>query len=329
MIYRHCRKRLVALVVLFWTLLSGVSAKDLVHIVTRGETVYSISRQYNVSQDALMRRNDISDPSKLFEGMKLVIPVASGIAPAAAAKPPAQTPTAVTIYEYTVKPNETLYSIARSQGVVFQALCDINKFPRNYMVKAGEKIKIPKPATAGTAASVATPAPTGTAAPSPAAVQPPAPVIAQPPIQPIAQPTPVLIMPSWAALERPSNAKPVPKNPSIRWPVSAKEIFYMNGNVGVLVTGEESESVKSLTKGTVVHASPWRGYGNVAIIEADGGYRYLYGACKTLSVRKGDNIEPGTELGKLGIYPASGKPELVFIVSHNGSPVDPVKAPRL
>jgi septal ring factor EnvC (AmiA/AmiB activator) len=136
-------------------------------------------------------------------------------------------------------------------------------------------------------------------------------------------------MPSWAALERPANAKPIPKNPAIRWPVSAKEIFYMNGNIGALVSGEESESVKSLTKGTVVHASPWRGYGNVAIIEAEGGYRYLYGACKTLSVRKGDAIEPGTELGKLGIYPASGKPELVFIVSHNGSPVDPVKAPRL
>jgi septal ring factor EnvC (AmiA/AmiB activator) len=45
-------------------------------------------------------------------------------------------------------------------------------------------------------------------------------------------------------------------------------------------------------------------------------------------VRKGDSIEPGAELGKLGIYPASGKPELVFIVSKNGSPVDPAKAPR-
>jgi hypothetical protein len=179
---------------------------------------------------------------------------------------------------------------------MFQALCDINNFPKNYMVKAGEKIKIPKPA---------------------------------PPSAPVINNNTAVIMPSWAALERPSNARPIPKSPTIRWPVSAKEIFYMNGNIGALVSGEESESVKSLTKGTVVHASPWRGYGNVAIIEAEGGYRYLYGACKTLSVRKGDSIEPGTELGKLGIYPASGKPELVFIVSHNGSPVDPVKAPRL
>ena len=78
----------------------------------------------------------------------------------------------------------------------------------------------------------------------------------------------------------------------------------------------------------MIHASPWRGYGNVAIIETNGGYKYLYGSCETLSVKKGDSIEPGTELGKLGIYPASGKPDLVFMVSLNGSPVDPVKAPR-
>jgi len=324
MIHRRSKIRLFALTALFWTLLAGVSAKDLVHIVTRGETVYSISRQYSVSQDALMRRNAISDPSKLFEGMRLVIPspVEIPIAPATA---PAAQPAFTSHFVYTVQPNDTLYSISRSQGAPVQAICDINRFPNNYKVKTGEKIKIPRTAPAATAAS--TPA----QPPAPVIMQSPTPSVVQPPMQPLAQPnnTPVLIMPAWAALERPSNAKPVPKNPSIRWPVSAKEIFYMNGNIGALVSGEESESVKSLTKGTVVHASPWRGYGNVAIIEADGGYRYLYGACKTLSVRKGDSIEPGTELGKLGIYPASNKPELVFIVTHNGSPVDPVKAPRL
>ncbi|MCL2763295.1 MAG: M23 family metallopeptidase [Treponema sp.] len=115
---------------------------------------------------------------------------------------------------------------------------------------------------------------------------------------------------------------------AIRWPVAATEVLYMNGNAGVLVSGRESESIKSLTAGIVVHASPWRGYGNVAVVETDGGYRYLYGSCETLSVKKGDNVEPGTELGKLGIYWASGKPDLVFIVSQDGLPVDPAKAPR-
>jgi murein DD-endopeptidase MepM/ murein hydrolase activator NlpD len=348
MIHRRGKIRLFALAVLFGTLLANVSAKDLIHIVAKGETVYSISRRYSVSQEALMRRNAISDPSKLFEGMRLVIPSAVEVPAPAAPSVPSSASTGRAYFEYTVRPNETLYSITRSQGVTLQALCDINKFSKNYMVKAGEKIKIPKPAPAGTAASAATAAPaqpfvpatvqSPVQPPEPVTVQPPAPTLVQTPapaVQPPLVPTivqpnnnPVLLTPSWAALERPANAKPIPKNPAIRWPVSAKEIFYMNSNIGALVSGEESESVKSLTKGTVVHASPWRGYGNVAIIEAEGGYRYLYGACKTLSVRKGDTIEPGTELGKLGIYPASGKPELVFIVSHNGSPVDPVKAPR-
>jgi murein DD-endopeptidase MepM/ murein hydrolase activator NlpD len=303
MIYRRNFIFLAAFVVLLGTLLPAVSAKDLVHIVTRGETVYSISRLYRVSQETLMRRNDISDPSKLIEGMRLVIP-STGSTPTegtstdsksadGAQASGASTPGAMSYIEYTVQPNETLYSIARSKGVMFQALCDINNFPKDYMIKAGQKIKIPRPASVQSNSSS------------------------------------VIIMPAWAVPERPANAKAVPKNPAIRWPVSAKEIYYMHGNIGVLVSGEESESVKSLTKGTVVHASPWRGYGNVAIIEGDSGYRYLYGACQTLSVRKGDSIEPGTELGKLGIYPASGKPELVFIVSQNGSPVDPVKAPRL
>ena len=96
----------------------------------------------------------------------------------------------------------------------------------------------------------------------------------------------------------------------------------------MLISGRESESIKSLSGGTVVHASPWRGYGNVAIVETEGGYRYVYGSCGTLSVKKGDNIEPGTELGKLGIYSVSGKPDLVFMVLRNGIPVDPAKAPR-
>jgi LysM repeat protein len=331
MIHRRGKIRLFILIALFGTLLARVSAKDLVHVVARGETVYSISRHYSVSQDALMRRNALSDPSKLLEGMKLVIPSPVEIPSAPAAAPASA---GVVYLEHIVVPNETLYSISRSHGVRFQALCDINKFPNNYKVKTGEKIKIPKPTSAGTVASAATAVPAQPSVPSPVPliVQTPAPSIVQPPMQPIVQPnnnTPVLIMPSWAALERPSNARPIPKNSSVRWPVSAKEIYYMNGNIGALVSGEESESVKSLTRGTVVHASPWRGYGNVAIIEADGGYRYLYGACKTLSVRKGDAIEPGTELGKLGIYPASNKPELVFIVTQNGTPVDPVKAPRL
>jgi murein DD-endopeptidase MepM/ murein hydrolase activator NlpD len=278
MIYRCNARPFILLTVLFGLLSYNSSADNLVHHVAKGDTIYSISRLYRVSQEELMRHNGLADASRLQVGMRLVIPQAS-------TAPPSVPVVANAAYsEYTVARNDTLYSIARTRGVTLQALRDINGFSRNYVLKAGETIKIPNPAA--TAVTNVIPAP------------------------------------------RPPAGTSVRADPSIRWPIAAKEILYMSNNAGVLVSGLEFESIKSLSGGTVVHASPWRGYGNVAVIEAAGGYRYLYGACETLSVRKGDSIEPGTELGKLGIYPASGKPDLVFMVSQNGSPVDPAKAPR-
>jgi LysM repeat protein len=276
MIYRRGKRFLILPAALLGLLSGNIFAADLVHIVAKGETVYSISRSYHISPEELMRYNKIADASKLQAGARLSIPQANTAVTT-------NTPTVAsqTYSQYTVQPNDTLYSLAIAYRVTLQALRDLNGFSQNYVLKAGEKIKIPKTDS----------------------------IVSVPPI--------------------PDN--PVPRkaaNSSLRWPVVSKEVLYMNNNMGVFVLGRESESVKSLTRGTVVYASPWRGYGNVAVIETEGGYRYLYGACGSLSVRKGDAIEPGTELGKLGIYPASGKPQLVLIVSRNGSPIDPAKAPR-
>jgi len=308
MIYRRCLRPLVLLSALFCLSVFSVSGQDMVHQVAKGETVYSISRLYQISQDELMRYNKLADASKLQAGMRLAIPPkASGSPPVvnnpvtsgpAISNPPANTAPAASsaaYSTYTVTKNDTLYSIARSKGVTLQALRDMNGFSKNYVLKAGEKIKIPQNGASATA--VTTTAPKSATTPA-----------------------------KTTAQNTKSTAKKA--DASIRWPVAAKEVSYMSSNSGVLVTGRLSESIKSLTGGIVVHASPWRGYGNVAVVETEGGYRYLYGSCESLSVRKGDSIEPGTELGKLGIYPASGKPELVLMVSQNGSPVDPAKAPR-
>jgi septal ring factor EnvC (AmiA/AmiB activator) len=97
---------------------------------------------------------------------------------------------------------------------------------------------------------------------------------------------------------------------------------------GVVVTGERSESVKSLSQGIVVAARPYRGFGRVAIIDSAQGYLYVYGGCESLSVKEGDRISPGMELGRLGIDGVSGKPHLFFMVYRNNTPIDPAKAPR-
>jgi LysM repeat protein len=45
-----------------------------IHIVRRGETLYSIAREYGVSPQALVQVNALTDPNRLFAGQRLVIP---------------------------------------------------------------------------------------------------------------------------------------------------------------------------------------------------------------------------------------------------------------
>ena len=272
----------MAMVILLLANGIGLRAAEIVHIVVRGDTIFSLSRSHGISQEELLKRNGMTDHTQLKIGMRLYIP-----------QPETATSTTTTTNStHAVLPGETLFSIARARGVTLQALRDANGFSQSRVLLAGETIRIPAPQTATSQPIVVPPLPTVAAAPS--------------------QTTP----------RRRANA-------SLRWPLQSSEVYYMEGNLGgVIIFGKESESVRSISRGTVVHAGPWRGYGNVVIVESSGGFRFIYGGNDNLSVRRGDLVEVGAEIGKLGKNPTSGKPELVLIVLRNGMPVDPATAPR-
>ncbi|GHV92675.1 hypothetical protein AGMMS50268_31780 [Spirochaetia bacterium] len=210
--------------------------------------------------------------------------------------------------EHRVVKDETLYSIARRNGISLLALRNANNLSQDHVLREGERLRIPvNGASAGTGTASSGAGSTTQSAP-PAAPSPARP--AAPSVEP-----------------RSTTAKAV--DSSLRWPVTAKEIAYMTGKLsGVVVTGERTEPVKSLTQGTVVSAGPYRGFGRVAIIQVTGGYLYVYGGCESLAVKEGDRVGPGTELGRLGIDAVSQKPQLFFMVYRNNAPVDPSKAPR-
>jgi murein DD-endopeptidase MepM/ murein hydrolase activator NlpD len=233
-----------------------------------------------------MEFNQIADPSKLPIGKQLRIPQAAGFT------------------EYKVLKNETLYSIARRNGITLDALREANGFTVNHVLKEGERIRIP-----GESGSVS-----GTGGP-----------VA--PVAPVPEKTTNTATGTPPADPRSTALKTV--DASLRWPVKPKGIAYMTGKLsGVVVTGEQAEPVRSLAQGTVVSAGPYRGFGRVAIVQVTGGYLYVYGGCESLSVKEGDQVGSGTELGKLGIDGVSQKPQLFFLVYRNNNPIDPSKAPR-
>ncbi|MDR0561586.1 MAG: M23 family metallopeptidase [Spirochaetaceae bacterium] len=282
-----------------------IGAEETIHIVQRGETIYSIARSYKVDINDLMKFNSIDDPQKLQAGQRLAIPG-----------------TGSTI-EYRVAKGDTLYSIARHHEITLQTLRNANNLSESYLLKEGDLLKIPFPNRGSPAVSSGSPGGgSGAVSQGQNGGSSSSRTISSPPANPAPAPKPV------SSGSR-TVASPKPADPSIRWPVSAKEVLYMTGKLyGVALLGEKSEAVRSLTQGIVVSAGPYRGFGRVAIVQVTGGYLYVYGGCESLSVKEGDKITAGAELGKLGIDAVSRKPQLFFLVYRSNTPIDPAKAPR-
>jgi murein DD-endopeptidase MepM/ murein hydrolase activator NlpD len=260
-------------------------AEELIHVVGKGDTIYSLSRFYHVTADELMRANGITDPSKISVGKRLIIPASDSSAlPGPASNISAGS--TQTLVNYRAVKGDTLFSIARNNGITLQKLQEINGFSSNHVLKAGDVIKVPERNTSS-------------------------------------------VMHNAPPANNNREVKTVQSGIySLRWPVTPKDISYMTGQMGVVVEGEQLESVKSLTQGNVVSAGPWRKFGRVVIVETQGGYYYMYGGCETITVNVGDRITPGMELGKLGINAVSVKPQLFFMVFRNDNPMDPALAPR-
>jgi murein DD-endopeptidase MepM/ murein hydrolase activator NlpD len=253
---------------------------------------------------------------------------------------------------HTVQKGETVYSIARSFGIGSDQLMRFNGITDPTKLQVGQRLKIP-----GDSPSLPQASKAGDEKAAPIRYR----VVKRDTLYSIARQHGIslntlieangisngyvlregdmLTIPASSAASLPGNraAKAAEKEPPVvkttnvpvRWPVEAQEVSYMTGKLnGVVLTGLKAEPVKSLIQGTVVSAGPYRGFGRVAIVQVSGGYLYVYGGCETLTVKEGDKVGPGTELGRLGIDAVSAKPQLFFMVYRGSTPVDPAKAPR-
>jgi murein DD-endopeptidase MepM/ murein hydrolase activator NlpD len=314
--------RIRSLVLIFAFVTAGSFAQETVHIIQKGETIYSIARNYGADIQGILSLNGIQDPRKIQAGQRIRIPGGAKEAGQGAASPEAYV-------EYRAARGDTLFGIARKHGVPLQELRAANGLREDYVLKAGDRLKIPRrgetapvlaadlpPLKAGPEAA----APEGGGRPESGASAGAADnhaggrtAAGGTGIQPAARQT-----------------APAVSGGQMVWPVRVKELAYMTGKLyGVAILGERSESVKSLSQGTVISAGPYRGFGKVAIVQMTGGYLYVYGGCESLSVKEGDRVAPGTELGRLGLDGVTSKPQLFLMVYKNNAPIDPAKAPRL
>ena len=108
------------------------------HIAEKGQTVYWLTQQYNISQEELFRHNPALEQASLQAGQVVTIPQKTGSTVQPFTPKPAYT-------IHTVKKKETLFSIAKNYQVDLNKVLEINPEikPNNPKLSIGQQIKIP------------------------------------------------------------------------------------------------------------------------------------------------------------------------------------------
>ncbi len=81
--------------------------------------------------------------------------------------------------------------------------------------------------------------------------------------------------------------------------------------------------VGAAAEGTVTHAGPAGGYGNLIIVKHANGYESRYGHLSAIDVKVGDQVTPGQAIGAVGTTGYSTGPHLHFEVRRDGEALDP------
>lgn len=280
----------------FFLFLSFSLYADSIYEVQKGDTLYSLSRKYQITVNELRIANNLSETDVIKAGEKLTIPSAN-IANAAALtqkseEKPVNKTDKVSSQKYTVQKGDTLYGLSRKYGISVADLMNFNGFDSSSTLKIGQVVLIPGKNSKEEEKIVA-------------------------------QKTES----SKNNIKNDSkNENPAPSK-KILWPLENPKVKNISGKVsGVLLTGKDNESVKAVREGTVMYTGVYRGFGELVFVQSKtGGLIYSYSGLDSVSVKKGDYILSGSEIGKTG----RGKESSIkFMVFKNGKPVNPETAPR-
>lgn len=92
---------------------------------------------------------------------------------------------------------------------------------------------------------------------------------------------------------------------------------------GLTIETRESAQVIAPHDGRIVFAGPFRGYGELLIIDHGEGYHTLIAGVARIDGAVGQLLLAGEPVGVMGA-PLSEKPELYVELRHNGEPIDPL-----
>ncbi len=265
--------------------------------VQKGDTLYKISRRYNVPLRGIIEENNLSAPYALNVGQILKLPVRQ---------------------IHTVAKGETLYAIARKYNVDITTLSKINDLSSPYALNVGQELELPSSIVTRATSSIISKGEnkfsTSSASKS------------------IAQSKKVST--SSRRSYKSSQGTPVSsyRKTKFVWPVNGSIVsnfgFVGKGrkNDGINIKAALGTNVKAADKGVVAYAgNELKGFGNLVLIKHYDGYITAYAHADKIYVKKGQKVLRGEKIATVGKTGGVNVPQLHFEVRAGKKAVNPRK----
>lgn len=280
------------------------------HIVKKGETLYSLAREYKVSVKALADINHFSTETHIKIGQKLIIPLSATV------KPSSKNTLSQTSF-HIVKKGETLYGLSRKYKIPVEQIIKYNKI-KNNTIFVGQKIFLHEDISKKSNTIVVVKNDNSQANKK---------NISENQNSSTNKQKAVIATASQIKSPDTSSKKKVVSS-NKRWPARG-DVYYFDGKIpGIQIAVKERNEIVSVCNGVIKTASIFRGYGHVVVVESHNKMLYTYAGFDTVNVKEGDSVKAGEKLGEADLN-SKLQPCVYLFVYQNGTAINPVTVPRL
>lgn len=136
---------------------SAVAAQDdtsILYVIQPGDTLFSIARRYDVALDNLAQYNGLLNPSLIFIGQEIQIPITHQAVTLQGTNNSLPTVTPLTYRIHVVQTGENLFRIALKYQVGVEAIATANELNNTALIFVGQELTIPIPADAENAGAI-------------------------------------------------------------------------------------------------------------------------------------------------------------------------------